>query len=135
MRRGESGESTHLIEIRNFSDIHKVYHREILNFLRNTIQRLVHRHTIFIVIVSESYTDYAIFFYHYCLGVSLVPVLSPSCPAVVSISCLVYVSTTSLLHLVYPYPHMRVLEVVRHGVHMGQESRMKRIWGYGCMGV
>lgn len=53
---------SHLVEVRNFCDVHKIYNSEVLDFLSNRVQSLVHRHTLAIPIMAKANDDDAIFF-------------------------------------------------------------------------
>lgn len=50
----------HLVEVRNVSDINQIDDREVLHFVRNGVECLVHLHALWIPVMTETDDDDAI---------------------------------------------------------------------------
>lgn len=58
---------THLVEIRHLRDVYEIYDRKILHLLSHRVQRLVHRHTLAVPVVTKANHNDTVFFRLDCL--------------------------------------------------------------------
>src|SRR5688572_25484940 len=53
---------THLIEIRNLSDIYQIDHSKVLDLLRDSVECFVHGHALGVPVVAKADDDDSVFF-------------------------------------------------------------------------